>query len=272
MSLPLSRPHETAVLRGFASIHGRRLETATIVPAAVGARAPTLVFLHGAFGSLSSWDRFPREVAQTARCPALVYSRAGHGRSDAPASGSSGDYLQVEAQSVLPALLDSQGIERPLFVGHEDGAAIALIYAAGFDAAGIVALSPRTRIDELAVSAVQDARTRLDAGEAMPSFVRHHRDPASLLARWASLWALPATRAWSLAPFLERVNAPVVLIQGEDDEHANLADLTLLARALHGRVQSIQLEAVGGSPWEDAPHAIATAIASLAARVRGRGV
>ena len=112
------------------------------------------MFLHGAFGAASSWERFPRDVAAGTGCPVLVYSRAGHGRSDPPASPLGLDYLQVEACAVLPALLDSQGIERPVLVGHEDGAAIALLHAASFDVAGVVALAPRTGVDEPAASAV----------------------------------------------------------------------------------------------------------------------
>lgn len=267
VSLLLNRPHAQQVLRGFATVHGRRLETAAIVPDLARPRAPHLVLLHGAFGSLATWDRFPRDVARATGCPVLVYSRAGHGRSDPPAGPPGADYLQVEAQAVLPALLDSQGIQRPVLVGHEDGAAIALIHAgSGFDVAGVVALAPRTSIGEPAATAVREAHERFTAGEAMQEFARHHRDPGALLARWATLWASPALRAHTLEPFLPHVAAPVVLVQGEDDEHASLADLASLARGLHGHAQSIQLEAIGHESWLDAPHAVVAAITALVDR------
>jgi pimeloyl-ACP methyl ester carboxylesterase len=269
VALSIIRPRSPPTLRGFAIIHGRRLETATILPESPRPRAPHLVFLHGAFGSLSAWEQFPRDVARASGCPVLVYSRAGHGRSDPPAGETGADSMQVEAQSVLPALLDSQGIERPVLVGHEDGAAIALIHAgSGFDVAGVVALAPRTSIGEPAASAAQQAHERFVAGEAMQEFARHHRDPGALLARMARLWSLPAFRARTLEAFLARVTAPVVLVQGEDDEHANLTDLAALARGLHGRVQSIQLEAVGHTPWLDAPNAIAATITALVDRAQ----
>jgi pimeloyl-ACP methyl ester carboxylesterase len=268
--VPLSRSSAPAVLHGVANVHGRRLETVSFAPAEAAARAPTLVFLHGAFGAASSWERFPRDVAAGTGCPVLVYSRAGHGRSDPPASPLGLDYLQAEACAVLPALLDSQGIERPVLVGHEDGAAIALLHAASFDVAGVVALAPRTGVDEPAASAVLDARRRLAAGEGMNAFARHHRDPAALLERWATLWSSPALRGFSLLPSLARVSAPVVLIQGEDDEHASMADLSLIARSLHGRARSIQLEAVGHAAWEDAPGAVSAAIVALVDALRPR--
>jgi pimeloyl-ACP methyl ester carboxylesterase len=267
--LSLIRPSLPAVLRGFAAVHGRRLETAAIQPENPRPHPPTLVFLHGAFGSLASWARFPRDVAHASRCPVLVYSRAGHGRSDPPAESARGDYVRAEAQAVLPALLDLHGIERPLLVGHEDGAAIALVHAGSdFDVAGVVALSPRSAVDDLAASVVRNALARLEDGDPMAGFARHHRDPAALLARYAGLWTRRDRGAPALEPFLARVTAPVVLMQGEDDEHASLADLALLARALPGDVQTLRLEAVGGMPWEDAPRGVTAAIVALADRVR----
>ena len=64
------------------------------------------------------------------------------------------------------------------------------------------------------------------------------------------------------------MTAPVVLIQGEDDEHASMADLSLIARALRGRARSIQLEAVGHAAWEDAPGAVSAAIVALVDALR----
>ncbi|MFO1402850.1 MAG: hypothetical protein U1F30_16860, partial [Steroidobacteraceae bacterium] len=52
-----------------------------------GEAAPVLVFLHEGLGSVALWKDFPQRRAHAAGCHALVYSRAGYGRStplDAP--------------------------------------------------------------------------------------------------------------------------------------------------------------------------------------------
>ena len=49
--------------------------------ARIAGDAPTLVFLHEGLGSLSAWREFPAELARATGCAALVYSRAGYGRS-----------------------------------------------------------------------------------------------------------------------------------------------------------------------------------------------
>lgn len=268
MTFPLARPPDCARLRGFAVVHGRRIETASILPQAPRPRAPHLVFLHGAYGSLSAWERFPHDVARGARCPAFVYSRGGHGHSEAPARPERADYLHAEALSVLPALLDTQGIARPVLVGHEDGATIALLHAAAFDVAAVVALSPRLRVDEPVASAAAHALGRLAAGEPLGDFVRRHRDPGALLARWATVWRADDARAAALDTALPRIAAPVLLVQGDDDEHASPADFAALVHALRGRVQVLQLEAAGGQPWQDAPRAVTAAISALVDRLR----
>jgi pimeloyl-ACP methyl ester carboxylesterase len=65
----------------FVSIHGVRLEY--VWHGRPPAHAPTLVFLHEGLGSISQWRNFPAELCSRVGCGALVYSRCGHGKSDA---------------------------------------------------------------------------------------------------------------------------------------------------------------------------------------------
>src|ERR1700735_756086 len=93
--------------------------------------APTLVFLHGALGSVAGWRDFPQSLAAATGLGWMAFSRAGHGRSGPPETPRDTIYLDREAIDVLPAVLDRLGIHRPILFGHDDGATIALIHAAG---------------------------------------------------------------------------------------------------------------------------------------------
>src|SRR5262249_29791971 len=44
--------------------------------------ALTLVFLHEGLGCAEGWRDFPKRVVEATGCGALVYSRAGYGKSD----------------------------------------------------------------------------------------------------------------------------------------------------------------------------------------------
>ena len=97
---------------------------------------PLIVFLHEGLGSVSMWRDFPQRVCKAAGCRGLVYSRPGYGRSTPrPAEEALNmDFMHRQAQEVLPALLDTLGIDtkadKPWLLGHSDGGSIALLYAA----------------------------------------------------------------------------------------------------------------------------------------------
>jgi pimeloyl-ACP methyl ester carboxylesterase len=113
---------ETALL----NIAGRQLETKRItLPRSRG----TIVLLHEALGSVSHWRDFPERVAARCGMDVLLYSRLGHGQSEGPPDARSRSYFEHQSLEVLPALLAHFAIERPVLLGHSEGAAIALIYA-----------------------------------------------------------------------------------------------------------------------------------------------
>ena len=138
---------------------GRRVEYRFVQPAAAG--GADLVMLHEGLGSVSLWRDFPEQLAQATGCRILVYSRHGHGRSSPLEAPRRVDYMHEEARTWLPAVLARLGIERPVLFGHSDGASIALIHAAGHEheVAGIIALAPHVKVEELSVRSIGEAKT-----------------------------------------------------------------------------------------------------------------
>src|SRR6187397_179959 len=91
--------------------------------------APTLVFLHEGLGSAAQWRDFPQRLAAEAGYGALVYSRAGYGRSSPIEEPRPVSFMHAEATRALPEVLARFGVVSPVLFGHSDGASIALIYA-----------------------------------------------------------------------------------------------------------------------------------------------
>src|SRR5437763_314262 len=114
--------------RGEVIVDGHRLETVSY--AAADPKHPTIVMLHEGLGSVSLWRDFPSRVAAATQCRVLAYSRYGHGSSDALRESRSASFMHHEAMVVLPDLLRTLHIERPILLGHSDGGSIALIYTA----------------------------------------------------------------------------------------------------------------------------------------------
>lgn len=91
---------------------------------------PTLVFLHGGFGSL--WDAYPQLAALEGDVGLLAYSLAGNrGSSDRPEHTLSGHVAD------LRGLLEALDIRRPLLHGHSYGSALAIEYAKRHRVAGL---------------------------------------------------------------------------------------------------------------------------------------
>jgi len=53
---------------------------------------------------------------------------------------------------VLPALFEALDIERLWLFGHSDGASIALLYAAKFPVAGVVAVAPHIFVEDVSIA------------------------------------------------------------------------------------------------------------------------
>ena len=97
-----------------------------LLPADAGNDEPPLVFLHEGLGSVSLWRSFVDEVTvgrRRPRRPGLLPARIRPLR-PRPAAAQP-DYMHHEALVVLPELLATLGIERPVLIGHSDGASIA---------------------------------------------------------------------------------------------------------------------------------------------------
>jgi pimeloyl-ACP methyl ester carboxylesterase len=80
--------------------------------------APTLVFLHEGLGCVAMWKDFPARVAMATGCGALVYSRAGYGKSSPCKLPRAVRFMHDEALTSLPQVLDALAIREAILIGH----------------------------------------------------------------------------------------------------------------------------------------------------------
>jgi len=250
---------------GFVMAQGRRLEYRTL-PARERGR-PWLVFLHEGLGSLALWKDFPDRVAAATGCPALVYSRYGHGRSDLLEGARGVGYMHDEGILALPELLDTLAIERPLLVGHSDGASIALLHAGGTGraVAGLVLMAPHVFVEEVTVASIAAAGETFRTTDLPRRLGRYHQDAERTFRGWNDIWLAPGFRDWNIEGFLPGIAAPALLIQGADDEYGSGAQLEALERGLRGTVERLWLADCKHSPHRDQE---ATTLAAIVTFVR----
>ncbi len=231
-----------------------------------------MVFLHEGLGSLSAWKEFPGRLCTALKCRGLVYSRPGYGRSTPRETGEQWgpDFMHRQADPVLPRFLEALGLDvsrdRPWLLGHSDGGSIALLYAALFPArvAGIIAVAPHLFVEDVAIESIRKARQAYLQSDLRLRLARHHDDPDSAFWGWNDIWLNPQFRAWSIEAELQGIVAPVLAVQGVDDEYGTLEQIRRLA-VIVPHAQTLQIAGCGHSVQRDQPEILIEAVATFMA-------
>jgi len=232
--------------------------------------APAIVFLHEGLGSVAMWRDFPQRVADATGCEAVVYSRAGYGRSDPARLPRSVRYMHDEGLIVLPALLAVLELERPILFGHSDGGSIALLCAGGTDTplAGVIAMAPHVMVEEISVTSIAQAEVAWQTTDLRVRLGKHHADVEAAFRGWNDIWLHPEFRDWNIEQYLPRIRCPVLAIQGEDDEYGSMVQIERIAAQAED-VELAKLADCRHSPHKDQPAAVIEAVTGFVARLLG---
>lgn len=226
--------------------------------------APLLVLLHEGLGSVAMWKDFPRQLCDAGGLRGLVFSRPAYGRSTPRDADEvwGPDFMHQQAHEVVPAFLDALGVQEAAWLfGQSDGASIALLMAArwpqrvqgaGGDGATYFCgrrggAKHRTR-----------AREAYEQTDLRHKLGRYHDDVDSAFWGWNRIWLDPAFRAWNIEPEVAQIRAPVLAIQGCDDEYGTLAQIWGIAQRVPG-TRLLELPDCAHSPHRDQPDAVVAA-------------
>jgi len=244
---------------GFIGAAGQRLEVARWP----GDDRLPIVLLHEGLGSIMTWRDFPARLAAATGREIVAWSREGHGRSAMVSERFKPDYMHREAASV-PALLDALNIDRAHLLGHSDGGSIALLAAASAPdrVASLTLEAPHVFVEELTVESIASigrdfARTELGARLA-----RYHDHPERLFWRWNRIWLDPSFRDWAIDACLTAIAAPVLFIQGLQDQYGTREQLDRIA-AILPETRAVEIDSCGHSPHRDQPRIVLAAISSF---------
>ena len=231
---------------------GHRLESVWHGPGPE--EATTLVFLHEGLGSVSLWRDFPRRLAEATGCGALVYSRAGYGRSD-PAPPPWPVRFMHEEAGVLEEVLGQAGVRDAVLVGHSDGGSIAIIHAGTHAHArvrALVLLAPHVFVEEFGLRSIAAAAEKFRGGELRRALERHHgANVDGAFWGWNGVWLDPAFAGFNIEEFLPRILVPVLVIQGADDPYGTLRQVDAIAAGCGGPVERLVLDSCAHAPHRE---------------------
>jgi len=220
------------------------------------------VLLHEGLGSVGLWRGFPERLAEATGRRTVAFSRYGHGRSDPPPTPRTPTFMHEEALEVLPAFLLALQIDKPILIGHSDGASIALIHAAHHPVVAVVAIAPHVFVEDVCIREIRKARIAYDEGNLRERLARHHRDPDAAFFGWNDVWLDPAFPQWDITAELDRITCPLLLIQGERDQYGTLAQLDAIEERSKAPPRRLHLDCQHSPPTE-MPEETAKAIADF---------
>ncbi|PWU02369.1 MAG: alpha/beta hydrolase [Terriglobia bacterium] len=220
-----------------------------------------MVMLHEGLGSVAHWKDFPSVLAETTGAGVFVYSRYGHGSSDALREPRSVSYMHHEAQVVLPEILRQAAIARPVLLGQSDGASIATIYAGMYpdSPAGLILEAPHLFVEEITVSSIAEARVLYQKTDLRQRLGRYHANVDPLFWGWNNIWLDPRFRSWNIESYLDRIRCPVLVLQGAQDEYGTAAQIEAIRRRIPS-ASALIFESCGHAPHRDQTQATLSAI------------
>jgi pimeloyl-ACP methyl ester carboxylesterase len=253
---------------GFFEVHGVRLEILRLGPQPE--RAPTLVFLHEGLGSVSQWRDFPEKLADRTGCGALVYSRAGYGKSDPVPLPRPVHFMHDEAE-VLAGVLEEAGIREHVLVGHSDGASIALIHAGSGKASGLRGLvleAPHVFAEPSGLESIARIADVYRTTDLRERLARHHGTNVDIAFwGWNGVWLNPEFRAWNIEEFLPAIEVPMLILQGEEDEYGTWRQVEAIQRQAGGQVEAVAVPDCGHAPHREQPELALREMANFVQRI-----
>ena len=124
----------------------------------------------------------------------------------------------------LATLLSLEDIERVILVGHSDGGTISLYFAAQYPelVSGLVTIAAHIYIEEKMMQGIKEIYTSYLGDEKFQNGLAriHGENAGNVFNNWYNGWNVDQVTDWDMRDVLGGIKCPVLVVQGEDDEHA----------------------------------------------------
>ena len=191
------------------------------------------MFLHNGLGSVAQWGAFPSIICESLNMPGFAYDRVNYGKSENDDTFWNTNFLEREANEVLPYLLTSHNLNKKLvLVGHSDGATISLIYAAyhTLSVSGVIAIAPHIFVEEKMINGIKNLVEEYVKGTLRRKLARYHQNIDKLFSNWKDIWLSDRFTKWNITELLHLIKCPVLIIQGDSDEFATIDHIEHIRR------------------------------------------
>jgi pimeloyl-ACP methyl ester carboxylesterase len=254
--------------QGFIDLGELRLEYRMAGPRPLA--APTLILLHEGLGSAGMWGDFPEKLSAATGLGVFAWSRVGYGQSSAATLPRKLDFMHIEAERILPRLLDAIGFRQGLLIGHSDGASIAAIYGGGVQdhrVRGLVLMAPHFIVEDVTINSIREIRRAFDTTDVRQRFQRWHADADATVRGWTDVWMKNDFKSWDISDALAYVRVPILIIQGEHDHYGTQRQIEIARQECYCPLEVLLIPSIQHIPHREAPEATLDAIADFSRRL-----
>jgi pimeloyl-ACP methyl ester carboxylesterase len=225
-----------------------------------------VALLHEGLGSVAMWRDFPEKLARRINRRVILWSRRGYGHSDAFDAPYGRDFMHREADAAAQTLR-RHGFDRAHFLGHSDGASIALLLASRHPelVASLMLEAPHVFVEPVCTAAIRRLVQGADVGALLGRMGKYHRDPAAVFRQWSAIWLDQEFTHWNIEEEINRIRCPILLVQGEDDEYGTFAQIERISMRAPQALE-LRLAQCGHSPHRDQEAAVLSALAEFLER------
>ncbi len=181
--------------------------------------SPLIVLLHHGLGSVKAWQYQIPFLLENGYS-AWVYDRWGYGNS-ADREKLDPPWFEDDVADLFELLKNIN--EKVLLIGHSDGGNIALSYTLKYPQkiCGLIVVAPHIYIEPKMVSGILALQRAYQNQASFRDGLNRIHGGKAVFDRWWQSWT-NLTPNWDMREKFANINIPVLVVQGERDEHATV--------------------------------------------------
>ena len=125
------------------------------------------------------------------------------------------------------------------------------MYASKFgkNLAGLVVMAPHVLIEDISLSGIQSAIYAFKNTDFRERLLKYHGENTdTMFHSWINIWTTEEGRQWNIEEFLPGITAPLLYIQGEDDNYGTVAQQDSIISGVSGYSDAIIIPDCGHIP------------------------
>ena len=185
-----------------------------------------IILIHESLGSVAQWRNFPERLAEQTNRQVIAYDRLGFGQSSALNDSLDLGFVIDEAQTSFSALIQALDIQQFVVAGHSVGGGMAIAIAEKYPAQckAVITMSAQSQVEQLTLDGIREAKQLFADPKMLAKLAKYHGEKAQwVLDAWTETWLDPKFTRWNLDAYLARIQSPLLVLHGELDEYATLA-------------------------------------------------